>query len=555
MVSDAAEKEVKGHLSLAPTPKARRYQLLVWIGLALLSGLLWAIACANFSAWPLAWIAMIPGLYAIERAPSLRSAIFVAWLIGLMGNAGGFYWMIGTMERFAGLSWPLATLAFLLVCGFHAIRLILFGWALRLIRQNSNLPMALVAPLLMVAVEMCVPLIFQYYLAMALARQPLFIQIADLTGVAGVTALLLMVNGALYDLIINGRTRIKSFAVTMAILFAVLGYGALRIKQIDAQRAQAPKIKIGIVQPNTVNLDEAGGGGNRVLAQRKIGALQARSAELEAMGADLILWPESSYPTWISRQTTADRAESHPARVKRGFTVPLVFNAITYNAPLNSGPPYNSALVIDRDGKLAGRYDKNYLFMFGEYMPGSDIFPWLKDLSPMSEQYAAGEEAVTLPFQDKEGREWRLGPMICLEDILSSFGRQLAAKRPHLLVNLTNDSWFGDTREPWQHLALSVFRSVELRTDLVRAVNTGVSAYVDATGRIYAETYVVDPAKNPRDADTILAEVALAEAGHTVYAVAGDFFGYTCIALALALCLILPRRRRRNTLISSLRTQ
>ena len=156
--------------------------------------------------------------------------------------------------------------------------------------------------------------------------------------------------------------------------------------------------------------------------------------------------------------------------------------------------------------------------------------------------FARGQDIVTFPFEH-EDETYRLGPMICYEDILPAFGRKLAALRPHLLVNITNDAWFGDTSEPWEHLALSVFRSVELRTDLVRAVNTGVSAFVDATGRVYAKTYAVDPVKTPIGADKLLAEAALLEGGGTFYARHGNLFAYLCLVLTLLLWLVWPRTR------------
>jgi apolipoprotein N-acyltransferase len=492
---------------------------------------------------------MVPAFFAIERARARRAAVFYGWWLGLVGNAVGFYWMIRLLERFAGLSLPTSAALFLLVCGFQATRTALFGWALHAIRRNSNLPVAFVAPPLMVTLELCVPFIFQYYLAMALARQPLLIQVADLTGVMGVTALLMLVNGAVYDVLTAPRRRVISAAVAASILLATLGYGYLRIAQVGELRAAAPKLKVGIVQPNVVSFDERDGVFS-VTDRRRLADLQARSAELEAMGADLILWPESSYPVWVSRRSSGDWPETHPYHIGRGLSVPLVFDALTYDPPKSAGQPYNSALLLDR-GSFAARYDKNNLMMFGEFIPGAETFPWLKRLTSNAGQYTAGREVVTLPFRDGGGREWRLGPMICLEDILPDFGRQLGQKHPHLLINLTNDAWFGDTSEPWQHLALSVFRSVELRTDMVRAVNTGVSAYVDATGRVYSESYVVDPTRDARGADKMLAEVALLEGGHTAYASAGNSFSYACAALTLYLWLILPRVRRRRALISA----
>jgi apolipoprotein N-acyltransferase len=136
--------------------------------------------------------------------------------------------------------------------------------------------------------------------------------------------------------------------------------------------------------------------------------------------------------------------------------------------------------------------------------------------------------------------------MICYEDILTDFGRKLAALHPHLLVNITNDAWFGDTAEPWEHLQLAVFRAIELRTDLVRSVNTGVSALVDAAGRVYARTYAVDPKKDPRPTDGLLGQVRLVEGGHTVYAATGDLFGWLCIAATVLGWLVWPRLRRRS---------
>lgn len=512
------------------------------------AGLMWSLACTNFSFWPLALVAMVPAFYVTERAASTRSAVLQWWWYAFVGNAGGFYWMIPLFERFAGLAWAPSAALYLFACGFQAVRVALFGWGLRSVRRNTDLPVALVAPPLMVALEMCFPFIFQYYLAMALARQPHLIQVADLTGVLGVTALLMLVNGALYDVLTGRRRRLATAIVSASILVAALAYGYVRLGQSDAARAAAPKLKVGIVQPNVASFDDAGGTFT-VADRRRIIELQARSAELEAMGADLVLWPESSYPVWVPRTATGDWPESHPSRIRRGFSVPLVFNALTYEPPRTSARPWNSAVMLDGEGKFAARYDKNNLMMLGEYTPGVETFSWLRDFAPnVAGHYTAGEEVVTLPFRDRAGREWRLGPMICLEDILPAYGRRLGRERPHLLVNLTNDAWFGDTSEPWQHLALSVFRSVELRTELVRATNTGVSAYVDAAGRVYSETYVVDPAREARGADKALAEVALVEGGHTFYASAGDLFAYACIAATLYLWLVLPRLRWRKSL-------
>ena len=125
----------------------------------------------------------------------------------------------------------------------------------------------------------------------------------------------------------------------------------------------------------------------------------------------------------------------------------------------------------------------------------------------------------------------RIAPMIGCEDIVPSLGRRIARLHPNLLVNLTNDTWFGNTGEPWQHLALSVYRAVEMRLDLVRAVNTGVSAFIDSTGHVYANTRAVDPDDTPTpQPETLLQTVALQQA-QTVYARLGEWFGISCLVL------------------------
>jgi apolipoprotein N-acyltransferase len=234
----------------------------------------------------------------------------------------------------------------------------------------------------------------------------------------------------------------------------------------------------------------------------------------------------------------------------RVFSAPVVFGALTYTVGSDgrydaSVDPHNTAILVDPDGNFVERFDKNYLVLFSERIPFVDTFPFLKKILPRAAgNFTAGTEVVNLPLKTKDGRTIPLGPMICFEDILPSFGRRVGALHPQLFVNLTNDTWFGNTSEPWEHLALSVYRSVEQRTALVRAVNSGVSAYVDPAGRVAKRTYAIDPALDPRPADKLLVEVPLMEAGHTVYQKVGDLFGYTAAALTLFLWLVLPRIRR-----------
>jgi apolipoprotein N-acyltransferase len=511
---------------------------------ATLTGVMWFLASADFDIWPLAYVAMVPLLWVIDKTRGARRVLFWGWIAGVVTNLGGFYWISALMTRHAGLPLALGVLATVLLCAYQAVVFLLFAGVLHKIRAVSAerlgrpLPMVLLAPLVMVAFELLVPFIFPWYLAIAQAWVPVMIQIAELTGPAGVTAVLLVINGALYDVISEstGKRRIGCAAGAAVCVAAVLGFGAWRLQKVAEQRAAAAKVRVGVVQSNIALDPHLARPAGEIVRD-----LQDVSGQLEGEGAQLLMWPESSFPYWIPRALDRD-----PGGVRRGFTVPVVFGAITFNPGVERGDgyPYNSALLLDSDGAFRGRYDKIYRLIFGEYIPGLETFPFIRELLPSAaSHFAGGEDVTTFPLV-VDGQRYRLGPMICYEDILPGFGRELGAQHPHLLVNITNDTWFGDTAEPWQHLALAVFRTVELRTDLIRAVNTGVSAFVDAGGRVRKTTYVIDPAVTPMGVDGVVVEAALLEGGHTFYARFGELFAYLCVLAVAFLWLVWPRLRR-----------
>jgi len=268
---------------------------------------------------------------------------------------------------------------------------------------------------------------------------------------------------------------------------------------------------------------------------------QQLTADLERAGAELVLWPESSYPYVLRRDRVRDWPARDPRRVRRGFQTPLIFGAQTIGN--GSSDLYNSALLLDGDDEVRGRFDKNILIVFGEYLPFFEQLQFITRWVPDVNQLARGTDVAAFPVESKAGTV-RVAPMICYEDIFASFGRRLAARNPNLLVNLTNDAWFGATTEPWQHLAASVYRAVELRLDLVRAVNNGVSAVIDSTGRVLAKTRVVDSDQAPTSGpDTLLEQVAVQQA-QTIYATLGEWFGGVCVVATVLLALRVRTRQR-----------
>jgi apolipoprotein N-acyltransferase len=518
---------------------ANRY---VGFGLVTLSGCLWFLACPPFDLHLLAWLASVPMLLAIDRAASLKSALFLGWWAGVVETAGGFYWLIDLAQRFAGFPWLGGAAVLLVFCAARALIFLIATALICLIRRRLRVPMTVLAPLAMVLGEWLVPQVFPCGQWISQAWQPKVIQISELTGPWGVTALLLAVNGALYDILARHRHALQAGVATALLLAAALGFATVRMRQIDVQIAQAPRLAIGLVQPNFAYA--ADGSFSREEALRELDALQEQSRRLERRGARFIVWSEGAYPVTLPRSFAQDFADDSLARIRRGFVAPVLVGGDTLEEAQDDA--YNSAMLIDAGGRLIGRYDKVRLLAFGEYIPGIEAFPWLRNMLPEGTgrfKPGAGPGILSLPTSSGT---WHLGPVICYEDLLPSFIRSLGTQHPDLLVNLTSDSWFGARTEPWEHLALAVFASVELRVAMVRSVNSGVSALIDPNGRLLDRTYADDPYREPHAADGIVVSAPKMSGGHTLYVAWGNWFVYSC-GFVLALLLVAAYRVRRPT--------
>ena len=502
------------------------------LGLATLSGCLWFLAVTPFDLSALAWIAAVPMLLAVDRAPTFKQALLLGWWAGIVETAGGFYWLIDVMQRFADFPKVAAALVLLVFCAARGVIFLLFTGLVCGIRRRRRVPMTVLAPVGMVSCELLVPQLFPCGQWISQAWHPQVIQIAELTGPLGVTALLMLVNGALYDLGVDGRAARYPALAAAALVAAAFIFGAVRMRQVDDIVARAPQLRVGLVQPNFAYT--ANGELTREEAVRQLTALQAESRRLEQAGAQLIVWSEGAYPVALPRDFRADFPPEFPGMIRRGFKIPVVVGAEMYD-PLHEDA-FNSAILLDGDGQAVDRYDKVRLLAFGEYIPGIDTFPWLRKFLPEGiGRFTAGKGPAVLNLPGPYDQSWKLGPVICYEDILQEFLRGVGQLHPNLLVNLTSDSWFGADTEPWEHLALSVFSSVELRVSLVRAVNSGVSALIDPNGRVLKKTYADDPYRNPRAEDGVVVTAPLVPGGHTVYVAVGNLFAYLCIAATVLL--------------------
>ena len=184
--------------------------------------------------------------------------------------------------------------------------------------------------------------------------------------------------------------------------------------------------------------------------------------------------------------------------------------------------PFNTAFLADTNGRVLASYDKEQLLVFGEYIPFGDWFPKIYEWIENASHWGRGTSTAPLVLGD-----WRLGTIICYEDILPRYVRKTMAARdgvrPDVLINITNDSWYGPYKEQAEHLALAAFRAVEHHRALVRDTNTGISAFVDPAGRTLQKTGLFEEA-------TLVGSVPKMS-GTTVYEVIGDVVGYAALAI------------------------
>lgn len=494
--------------------------------LATLSAVLYFLAFAGFDLWPLAFVALIPLLFVLDRAQlTNRQAIGVGLWFGFVTNWGGYYWLIEMLETFSGFPWFACVLFASAVCLFQGGQLALFFVATRHATRNGFSLGWVLAPIY-AATELAYPLLFPSYYANCFHDLPSMIQIVDLGGPTLLSAFAVLWNAALFAGIRAWRTphpvNRTLLSLAAATLIFTLGYGAYRIHETDARVASAPRRSIGVVQADmgTFQKRHDPEEGHR----RHID--QSLALERDAK-VDLLIWPESAIVWAISGSTT--RVDSLLSPLK----TPVLFGGISRRYERNQRRIYNTAFMTDAAHNIVGTYDKTYLLAFGEYLPFGERFPWLYEVSPNTGRFTPGNHQRALPFE-----QFRIGTLICYEDVLPGFTREaVRASNPHLLVNVTNDSWFGDTHEPWIHLALAKFRAVEHHRYLARATNSGVSAIIDASGRVVTHSGTFERA-------SLHADVAMLT-GHTLYGLIGDWPGWTSAALVLW---FLTRTRRRGSM-------
>jgi apolipoprotein N-acyltransferase len=478
-------------------------------GLAALSAAMYFLGFTGFDIWPLALVSMVPLLVALRGRSGWR-ALRLGWLMGTIANAGGFHWVVGMLKTFSGFPTPLCFSFSLLLDAAQGLEFAVFAWLIAR-ADGRGFSRWLTVPATLAALELAFPLLFPTYTANSLQTVLVLVQTADLGGPIFVSVLVAFGWVAIERAVIPSRgvplaRRLRPLLVPLAIWAVAIPYGIVRMHQVDRESATAPALRVGLVQENlglTEKRDEPANALVRHLAATR---------RLEARGVDLVVWSESAVSFVIPEYVT----DIHDAFPPWNLHVPVLFGALGERGQRL----YNTAVMVDGSGHIEGTYDKTYLLAFGEYLPGGETFPKFYEWSPHTGHFTPGSRLASVPLPGSTPSAPRsVIPLICYEDILPRFVRDFErATDASLLAVILNDAWFGQTSEPWSHLALATFRSIEQRRDFVRAANSGVSAFIDAAGRVTGHTGTF----------SIEAPIGVVHLrrGHTLYYYLGDWIAW-----------------------------
>ncbi|MCW5211751.1 apolipoprotein N-acyltransferase [Desulfobulbus sp. TB] len=499
--------------------------------------------------WPLLFVALLPLLSTLGRL-SARQSILTGIVCGMFFYTGLLYWISPVLQRYGGLHPVVTITALFALVAYMTTYLCLFcclgNYILILLCRSKGKSAALLllaAPTLWVGLDFIRGTLFTGMpwmdLGYALYRQPFLIQAADLGGHHFITFAVVLINALFFYFLSRVRTADAAASgyhfvppVVVFLLLACLGgYSTVRYQQIVSKVATADTALISAVQGNIQqNVKWVPSHKEKTVDQYLLLSRQAITGKTEK--PDLLVWPETALPFYPAREPLMNKVDDFVWENDILLLTGSPFFTIT---PTQEQPLayYNSALLLDRTGSIAARYNKQHLVPFGEYVPLRNYLWFLKPLVEIVGNFTAGDSSQPL-----DGETIQAGVLICFESLFPDIARKEVAEGANLLANLTNDAWYGRSVAPDHSWAMTVFRSVENRRSLVRAANTGISGFVSPTGEILQETELFE-------AKAISARIPLLTL-HSVFARGGYHFDIICLFLALILLYLSACKQQKN---------
>ncbi|WP_263358193.1 apolipoprotein N-acyltransferase [Acidicapsa ligni] len=510
-----------------------------------------------------AWFALVPLVVAVLRLPVTQAgrsirwqlgwSLLTGWLSGALWFGANCYWVYGTMHLYAGLNAPLAVLALVLFSLYLGFWFGAFALVLAIIhratRSNGVTWLTLVAiPFLWTAMEFALARIPEFpwdLLGYSQVDNAWLSQLAPWTGVYGISFVLAAVNALLVAGFVLSRGA-GSFpanrrCTVLGVALIILGMAGTLVHPQHPATSQVAML----VQPNLdVATDDAWAGPDwdRHMAEFQRLASETCEGYLAGMpqtGApvvanidctavpptSLIAWPESPAPF----REMDPRFQTGMAALARTNHSPMIVGTVGMDDdPANRKYlVYNSASVITQEGQFIGRYDKIHLVPFGEYIPLRSAFFFLHKIVQDMPDMSTGRSRESFPLKSADGNTHRYGIFICYESVFGDEVRQFARNGAEVLVNISDDGWYGDTSAPWQHLNMARMRAIENRRWLLRDTNNGVTSSIDPYGTVRQSI--------PRHQVDSLAAFFAYNSALTFYTLHGDLLPGLCAILTLVL--------------------
>jgi apolipoprotein N-acyltransferase len=504
--------------------RAREVLLLV------LSGASLSLAYPPVDVFPAAFVALVPFFYVVTktRATGFWSAFRPGLVAGVAFFTPLLYWLVFLssldMDNPVLMSGPLLLLVLL-----QAFYWGLFSAGAIWIRARTRVPVWLALPVLWVAAEQLRSLFVLGFTWGALGYAgvdvvPQMAQFASITGVFGVSFWMALVNALVLAIVLASPGRRPRLSLALALTLAVpIVHGWWTVNRPLPARS----IRVAVVQPNI----EAKKKWSPEFKDLSFDVLERLTLEAGAEKPDLVIWPETAAPSYLLRE---------PAYMERVVQV-----AKEVDAPILTGCPdieyrpgphgpfrtYNSVLLVTPEGLPPAKYDKIHLVPFGEMIPFESAFPILRRVDFGEADFEPGSERTVFSIPAA-----RFSTLICFEAIFPRLVRQFTDRGAELLVNVTNDVWYGRTSMPFQHASMAVMRSIENRRSLVRSANSGVSLMADPYGRVVARLGIFESGVLVHDLPVISAT--------TFYTRRGDLFPWAALILSALLLVgpaVLPR--------------
>lgn len=429
---------------------------------SVLTALLLAALFPPFSITLLAPVALTPLLYAMAQEPDGKQRFLWGWLCGFLYWLAVCHWIRDVLAAYGGLNGPLSWLAIVLFAAAKGLHMGVFAWLGGFVMNRPWSTPAIAA--LWTGIERTHgPLGFAWLtLGNAGIEMAAPLRLAPIVGVYGLSFLFALLAAALAAVALR-RERRQLLWLAPAVLLFMLPVAGPR---------ERPSAEAVAVQPNIgADVPWSAEEKDRVVKLLSLRTLQ-EALEISKAKPGLVLWPEVPAPFYYYDDPEFRRQMTETTRLAGA---PLLFSGVAYTPNRN---PLNSAILLGAEGQLLGRYDKSRLVPFGEYIPAG--FGWIDKISSEAGNYAPGPGAKVFIANGHT-----LGTFICYESAFPDYIRQFADQGAEVLINLTNDGYFGRSIARGQHLMLARMRAVENQRWLLRPANDGITASIDPAGRIW----------------------------------------------------------------------